>query len=952
MKSLKFLLCLMLPVSLLAQIENFQIDIGQFFSQGYGSNYDEEAIDIAEGAGQFYFTGWQDTLKEETVSKDLVYYISNDRGKLLKRKVIGSPNYDEVGTGIAMVGIENFAISELQTSNFIPSKFSKVYQNDVLKVRYFDATGNLLWTYVHQNEENGLAPVDIRFFNSHLYVLANEYLGVGVFGVRVLKLNLSGQLVAISPSFTMGSGRIWCSELELMKGVLATIGNDQITKSPVHISFDPNSLQITGNHSLNTYNQHFLYGFVMDSVSGFYTAAGYEVDEESDTNALIMQLDPSFSPINIKRLGFVGVEKFRDIGLIGDGFIAAGVRNNKGLGGYNNYVSHLTLNLDTIMEETDGGETNERNSSLLITKDLVSAYTAGHNTQYGLVNSGNSYILGVLTVNAPNNWNFSCDIPRIIYIDEMLNPSNNSLSGSNMKNWTTTIGDVKSMNADIIFLYDVDKLLAVYGTISSQDQRIKDLKAFLNYAHQSPNDLSIGLVVGPSKYKVGEVTNALNGLKRWNYDFSDKINLVVLEHEFWNLHKLDQNGDHMTLSEFMHDPAHPTNPKFWNFHNSNLTFTRNPNGANEIANPFLETNALYNTSATHSERDDFFRAMVEDHFKMLEYLNDQKSNSAPIWKVFDYLAYTKNLALSSPPSGYYSGYTAKYYKELLSYTGPNPAIDIFDFTNYYGQRTRYKTAGTFLVYYRTWDPSGPNTHFSSNNLTTALPSYGLNIPNPSSADDYVYRLIELADDNTWIPPYSTMEPFRVIPLHSAEEPTCGENLMGAWLGNGNRYNIVEWEYANQYRDDFKLYHSSITPEIKHVANAWFKYSCMRSQFGSFSLRTSPATEPFTGIHDIFKCHVYSIPTIPIGVVEDDVEDAIDVYPNPVQSKVTVSYDNFNEQDNYLILLSSLDGRVVFKSELEGAKHEINLQSLPQGVYVIQLVSQNETIFIDKIIKSL
>ena len=67
-----------------------------------------------------------------------------------------------------------------------------------------------------------------------------------------------------------------------------------------------------------------------------------------------MQLEPNFSPFNVKRIGVLGVEKFRDIGTIGDGYIASVVRNNKGLGGYDNYISHLTMALDTIMEETDG----------------------------------------------------------------------------------------------------------------------------------------------------------------------------------------------------------------------------------------------------------------------------------------------------------------------------------------------------------------------------------------------------------------------------------------------------------------------------------------------------------------------------------------------------------------------------------------------------------------------
>ena len=149
-------------------------------------------------------------------------------------------------------------------------------------------------------------------------------------------------------------GLILCSELEMMNGVLSTIGNGNGKKNPLLVNFDPITLPVLVSQNLANYPQYFLFAFVMDSLSGSYTAAVYKVGEEGDTNAIAMQLEPNFSPFNVKRIGVLGVEKFRDIGTIGDGYIASVVRNNKGLGGYDNYISHLTMALDTIMEETDG----------------------------------------------------------------------------------------------------------------------------------------------------------------------------------------------------------------------------------------------------------------------------------------------------------------------------------------------------------------------------------------------------------------------------------------------------------------------------------------------------------------------------------------------------------------------------------------------------------------------
>lgn len=915
-------LLIIVPLTLGAQIENFHIDIGNFFSQGYGNDLNEEATDIAQTLDGFAFTGWQDTVKEETLTKDLVLYFTNSNGKLLNKVVQGSQFFDEIGTGITTTDHDHLAVCEYQTSNFIPSKFSKVYQGDVLRVKYFDLNGNLIWTYTHGGEERGLAPVDIRFFNSHLYVLANEYLGPGAFGVRVLKLNTNGQLLATSPTFSSSTNRIWCSEIEFMNGVLSTIGNDQNAKFPELVSFDPTNLQIVTNVSLSSYPNHFLFGFVMDSVTNNYTAAGYVVDHESDTNALLMHLEPGFNPILVKNLGIIGTEKFRDIGVINDGFIATGVRDNKGLGGYDNYVSHLNVNLDTLMEQTDGGIRNERNTGMIISKDLNSAYLVGHNETYGYVESGNSYVLGVLTKNFANSWGFSCELPRIMFLDKLLDNNNNYSMMPNLDNHQPVINEIASWGVDILFLYDVDYLFAT-SSITYQDPRVKKLISLIEFAHDTKG-ITIGFITGPSRDKVINVSEAIDGKIKFNYDFSTKINLVMLEHEFWNAGRVDvnsQNGNRTMalsaprLSEFNHSTQNP-----FRFPSGKDLSYNPPYNGNKKANPFTSAAGTFDPI----DADAYYRMMIKDHIDMLQAMHDNKTHQANAWKNFDYISYMDNLS-NVTASSQVSSYSPKYYQNVYNNNGgPNNDVTIEVFRQEYSLDVRPITNATFLVYYR-----GLN-YTSAGNV-----DYGL-----GQGDDYDERLIGLGQPH----PTSGM-PFRAIPLFSAEDVVCGlADFLGPWLGGSNRPNIAELNYADQFKTDFTPTNAAVANEVRHSATAWFKYTCMTNK--SYSLAVN---DPFTSIHERINCVPFSPP---LGYDKPELsKNKIGLYPNPTNDIVFIEMADQVAGSLLTLEVFASNGNLISKKlyDLE-QKTYYDLSKLPNGVYFFTFRNEHEYIQTSRVLK--
>jgi len=96
-------------------------------------------------------------------------------------------------------------------------------------------------------------------------------------------------------------------------------------------------------------------------------------------------------------------------------------------------------------------------------------------------------------------------------------------------------------------------------------------------------------------------------------------------------------------------------------------------------------------------------------------------------------------------------------------------------------------------------------------------------------------------------------------------------------------------------------------------------------------------------HNISSPEVFSI----MGVgLEQDRDELIEVYPNPVESLLTLELD---ASSAHLIHITSLEGKRVFSMIAEGTTVQIDLSSLQEGVYLLQILS-GELIHTRKLIK--
>ena len=78
------------------------------------------------------------------------------------------------------------------------------------------------------------------------------------------------------------------------------------------------------------------------------------------------------------------------------------------------------------------------------------------------------------------------------------------------------------------------------------------------------------------------------------------------------------------------------------------------------------------------------------------------------------------------------------------------------------------------------------------------------------------------------------------------------------------------------------------------------------------------------------------------------QGAIDVYPNPSNGEVTVSFENII--DKPMIELYNYLGQLIIKENVIALKTILNFKTVANGVYTLRVISYNKTVFTEKIIK--
>jgi len=91
--------------------------------------------------------------------------------------------------------------------------------------------------------------------------------------------------------------------------------------------------------------------------------------------------------------------------------------------------------------------------------------------------------------------------------------------------------------------------------------------------------------------------------------------------------------------------------------------------------------------------------------------------------------------------------------------------------------------------------------------------------------------------------------------------------------------------------------------------------------------TSPATHVASGSEVITICSSVT----DIQSPENNLQDAISVYPNPFNNFITIKN---NEADNKEIILFDITGKEILRQEISGAETNLNTEKLSQGFYLL------------------
>lgn len=76
-----------------------------------------------------------------------------------------------------------------------------------------------------------------------------------------------------------------------------------------------------------------------------------------------------------------------------------------------------------------------------------------------------------------------------------------------------------------------------------------------------------------------------------------------------------------------------------------------------------------------------------------------------------------------------------------------------------------------------------------------------------------------------------------------------------------------------------------------------------------------------------------------NVSVNNINSSISIYPNPSNGLITIEIENLNEFNQFKVI--DLSGKVVFESNINSNKTNVDLVGLSKGVYLIQLVNEKE-----------
>ncbi len=233
------------------------------------------------------------------------------------------------------------------------------------------------------------------------------------------------------------------------------------------------------------------------------------------------------------------------------------------------------------------------------------------------------------------------------------------------------------------------------------------------------------------------------------------------------------------------------------------------------------------------------------------------------------------------------------------------------------------------------------------------PGYGYNV----YRDGLLYRLVQ--EDNAFLDEQPTIggHCYQVAVLCDGGESGEQSNESCATAGPCYPPRDLDFELTNNYKPKLKWekpephdglsgyylfrkegdgeYHrikllnaSAVTFTDNTVNQEGDYYYRLFAYYGDLDCTSAPANRKYSP--NEFELHVYYSPT---GMDED--ETMVRIYPNPTKGKVNIDAANIMEVSVYNTL-----GQLIVRKEIAGNQSTIDLQSMPEGLYLFRVKTEN------------
>jgi hypothetical protein len=238
---------------------------------------------------------------------------------------------------------------------------------------------------------------------------------------------------------------------------------------------------------------------------------------------------------------------------------------------------------------------------------------------------------------------------------------------------------------------------------------------------------------------------------------------------------------------------------------------------------------------------------------------------------------------------------------------------------------------TLQIHY-TWDFDLNN--WSSNNR------YQIKYDTKKNIDEIILTT-KLGTNNNW-------ENYRKTRYSYNSNGTISKMVLYQWVYVDGDYKWLEDYKYNWIYDDWNNLYQIIEERFDWESLLWNNYALMENVFNSENYLMQKYFYKWTyGAWENTEKYSYNYPGY-ISSVNNFMELAFKIYPNPVQNKITIDFDDYIKGTTYIQLIDSR-GSSCFQNIYNAQKKiTVQLPILPNGYYLLKIVN-NKNVFTKKLL---